>query len=122
MKSWLNDNDAKTYSTHKQGKFVAEEWFIGTLNNKFTNIWQQTSIKVYINKPPEIVDEYNNTTFRNIKLKPVDVKRNTYISFDVQFNGKNTKFNVYDHARISKYKNTFTKDYQPQLKSRSVCH
>ena len=88
MKSWLNDNDAKTYSTHKQGKFVAEEWFIGTLNNKFTNIWQQTSIKVYINKPPEIVDEYNNTTLRNIKLKPVDVKRNTYISFVVQFNGK----------------------------------
>ena len=77
---------------------------------------------MYINKPPEIVDEYNNTTFRNIKLKPVDVNRNTYISFDVQFNGKNTKFNVCDHTRISKYKNTFTKDYQPKLKSRSVCH
>lgn len=88
MKSRLNENDAKTYSTHKQGKFVAEEWFIGYLKNEFTNIWQQTSKKVYINKLPEIVDEYNNTTLRNIKLKPVDVKRNTYISFVVQFNGK----------------------------------
>ena len=72
-----------------------------------------TSKKVYINKLPEIVDEYNNTTLRIIKLKSVDVQRDTYISFDVKFNAKKTKFNVCDHARISKYKNTFTKDYQP---------
>ena len=52
-------------------------------------------------------------TLRIIKLKSVDVKRDTYISFDVKFNAKKNKFNVCDHARISKCKNTFTKDYQP---------
>ena len=34
---------------------------------------------VYINKLDDIVNEYNNTHHRTIKMKPVDVKDNTYI-------------------------------------------
>ena len=34
---------------------------------------------VYIDKLDDIVNEYNNTYYRTIKIKPVDVKDNTYI-------------------------------------------
>ena len=34
MKSWLQDNDIKMYSTHNEGKSVVDERFIRTLNNQ----------------------------------------------------------------------------------------
>ena len=39
------------------------------------------SKNVYIDKLDEIVNEQNNTYHRTIKIKPVDVKDNTYIDF-----------------------------------------
>ena len=35
----------------------------------------------YIDKLDDIVNKYNNTYHRTIKMKPVDVKDNTYIGF-----------------------------------------
>ena len=46
-------------------------------------------------------------------MKSVDVKINTYIDSDKDFNDKDPKFKVADHVRISKYKNIFTKGYTP---------
>ena len=37
------------------------------------------SKNVYIDKLDDIVNEYNNTYHRTIKMKPVNVKDNTYI-------------------------------------------
>ena len=34
---------------------------------------------MYIGKLDDIVNEYNNTYHRTIKMKPVDVKDNTYV-------------------------------------------
>ena len=76
------------------------------------------SKSVYIDKLDDIVNECNNTCHRTIKMKPDDVKDNTYIdsmelhsSKDV--NDKDPKFKVRDHVRISKYKNIFAKGYPP---------
>ena len=71
------------------------------------------SKNVYIDKLDDIVDEYNNTYHRTIKMKPVDVKNNTYIDFKKEVNDKDPKFKVGDHVRISKYKNIFAKGYAP---------
>ena len=68
---------------------------------------------MYIDKLDDIVNEYNNTYHRTIKMKPVDVKDNTYIDFKEKFNDKDRKFKVLDHVRISKYKNIFAKGYTP---------
>ena len=65
---------------------------------------------VYIDKLNEIVGEYNNTYHRTIKMKPVDVKDDTYFDFNKEVNDKDPKFKVGDHVRISKYKNIFVKD------------
>ena len=66
---------------------------------------------MYINKLDDIVDGYNNTYHRTIKIKPV--KNNTYIDFEKEVNDKDQKFKVGDFVRISKYKNIFVKGYMP---------
>ena len=62
---------------------------------------------VYIDKLDYIVNEYNNTFRRTIKMKQTDVKDKTYIDFEKEVNDKDTKFKVCDHVRTSKYKNIF---------------
>ena len=71
------------------------------------------SKNVYIDKLDDIVDEYNNTYRRTIKMKPADVKDNTYTDFTKEVNDKGSKFKVGNHVRISKYKNIFPKGYTP---------
>ena len=44
------------------------------------------SKNVSVNKLDESVDEYNNTYHTTIKMKPVDVKDNTYIDFGKDVN------------------------------------
>ena len=72
-----------------------------------------TSKNVYIDKLDDIVNEYNNTYHTTIKMKPTDVKDNTYINADREINNKDPKSKVGDHVRISKYKNIFAKGYTP---------
>ena len=96
------------YSTHNEGKFVVTERFIKTLKNKIYKYLTSISKNVYIDKLDDTVNKYNNTYHRTIKLKPIDVKDNTYIDF-----GNDPKFKVGDHVRISKYKIIFAKSYTP---------
>ena len=71
------------------------------------------SENVYINKLVDAVNEYNNTYYRTIKMKPVDVKSGNYGEYNNDSNDKDPKFQVGDHVRISKYKSIFAKGYTP---------
>ena len=68
---------------------------------------------MYIDKLDDIVNEYNNAMHRTTKMKPIDVKDNTYIDFGKEVNDNDPQFKVGDHVRISKYKNIFAKGYTP---------
>ena len=109
----LKDNDIEMYSTHNEGKSVADERFIRTLKTKVYKYMTSISKNVYIDKLDDIVNEYNNTYHRTIKMKPVDVKDNIYIDFKKEVNDKDPKFKVSDYVRISKYRNIFAKGYTP---------
>ena len=109
--NWIKDNNIEMYSIHNEGKSVVAERFIRTLKTKIYKY--MVSKNVYINKLDDILGEYNNTYYRTIKMKPVDVKDNTYIDFFKKVNDKDPKFKVGDHVRISKYKNIFGKGYTP---------
>ena len=113
VKSWLQDNDITIYSTHNEGKSVVAEKFIRTLKNKIYKYVTSISKNEYIHKLDDIVDEYNNTYHRTIKMKPIDVKDNTYININKEVNDNDPKFKVGDHVRVSKYKNIFAKGYTP---------
>ena len=113
LKKWLQDNDIVMYSTHNEGKSVVAERFIRTLKSKIYKYMTSISKNVYINKIDDIVNEYNNTYHTTIKMKPIDVKNNTYINTSKKINYKDPKFKVGDRVRISKYKNIFAKGYMP---------
>ena len=70
------------------------------------------SKNVYMDKLNDVVNEYNNT-YRTTKLKPVDIKDNTYMNSSKEVNDKDSKFQVGDHVRISQYKSTFAKVCTP---------
>ena len=113
FKKWLKDNNIEMYSIHNEGKSLVAERFIRTLKTKIYEYMTSVSKNVYIDKLDDIVDEYNNTYHRTIKMKPIDVKDNTYLDSKKEVNNKDPKFKVGDHVRISKYKNIFAKGYTP---------
>ena len=109
FKKWLQDNDIIMYSTNNEGKSVVAERFIRTLKSKIFKYMTSISKNVYIDKLNAIVNKYNNTYHTTIKMKPIDVKDNTYINTNKEINYKDSKFKVGDYVRISKYKNMFAK-------------
>ena len=109
----LKDNYIEMYSNHNEGKSVVAERFIRTLKTKIYKYITSISKNVYINKLDDIVNEYNNTHHRIIKIKSVDVKDNPYIDFKKEVNDKDPKFKDGDPVRIFKYKNIFAKGYTP---------
>ena len=113
FKKWLKDNNIEMHSTNNEGKSVVAERFIRTLKNKIYKYMTSILKSVYIDKLDDIVNEYNNTHHRTIKMKPIDVKDNTYIDFGKEVNDNEPKFKVSDHVRVSKYKNIFAKGYTP---------
>ena len=71
------------------------------------------SKNVYFDVLNDIIDEYNNTCHKTIKMKPIDVKSDSFAEYNEESNEKDPKFKVGDHVRISKYKNAFAKGYAP---------
>ena len=110
-KSWLEKNAIEMHSTSNEGKSVVAERFIRTLRNKIYNYMTLILKNVYIDKL-DIVNKYNNTYHRRIKMKPVDVKSNIHISSSKEIN-EDPKFKIGDVVRISKCKNIFAKGYVP---------
>ena len=81
FKNWLKDNDIEMYLMHNEEKSVVAERFIRTLKTKICKYMTSVLKNVYIDKLDDIVGAYNNTYHRTIKMKPIDVKDNTYIDF-----------------------------------------
>ena len=71
------------------------------------------SKNVYIDKLDDMVIKYNNTYQSTVKMKPINVKSNTYIDSSKEINGKNPEFKIGDIVKISKYKNVFPNGYTP---------
>ena len=106
-------NTVKMHSTDNERKSIVAERFVRTIKNKIYEYVTSISKNVYIDKLDDIVDKYNNTYHRTIKMKPVYVKSSSYINFNKENDKKGPKFKVGDHVRISKYKNIFAKGYVP---------
>ena len=97
------------YSTYNEGKSVVAERFIRTLKNKIFKHMTVISKNVYFDALDDIVNKYNNTVHRTIKMKSVDITNDYYVKYNENPNKKDPKFKVGNHVRISKYKNIFAK-------------
>ena len=58
----------------------------------------------------DIVNKYNNTVHKTIKIKPTDVTDDSHAECNEDFPKKDE---VEDNVRVSKYKNIFAKGYTP---------
>ena len=65
------------------------------------------SKNLYFDVLDDIVNKYNNTLHRTIKMKPVDLTSDSYAEYNEDSTEKDPKFKVGDRVRISKYKKTF---------------
>ena len=101
------------YSTYYDGKSVVAERFVKTLKSKIYKHMTAISKNVYFDVVDDIVDEYNNTYHRTIKMKPIDVGDDSFAKYNEESDEKYPKFKVGDHVRISRYKNIFTEGYTP---------
>ena len=86
---------------------------IGCWKQKIFKYMTAISVNVYFDVLDDIVNKYNNTVHRTIKMKPIDVTDDSYAEYNEDFNKKDPKFKVGDHHGISKYKNSFAKGYTP---------
>ena len=107
FKKWLKDNTAEIYSTHNEAKSVVPERLIITLKSKIYKYMTAISKNSYFNVLNDFVDKYNKT----IKMKPIDVKSDSFADYNKESNEKDSKFKVNDHVKISKYRNIFAKRY-----------
>ena len=80
------------YSTYNERKSVVAERFIRTLKNKTFKYMAAVSKNVYFDVSDHIVDEDNNTYHRTIKMKPIEIKSNSYAEHNVDSNEKYRKF------------------------------
>ena len=99
------------YSTYNEGKSVAAVRFMRTLKNKIIKQMTAVSKSVYFDALDDIVNKYNNTVHRTIKMKHIKVMDDYYVESNEEFHKKDPQFKVGDYVRISKYKNIFAKGY-----------
>ena len=113
FKDFLKINNFEMYSTYNEGISVVAERFIRTLTNKIFKHMTAISKNVYFDVLDDIVNEYNNTVHKTIKMKPISVTDDSYVEYNGSFNNKDPKFKAGDHVRISKCRNIFAKRYAP---------
>lgn len=111
----------KLYSTYSTTKASIVERFNRTLKNCMWKRFSMSGTYKWVNILQSLIDEYNDSKHRTIKMKPNDVNRNNekYL-LDTVYNRKwvitaavKPRFHVGDHVRMSKYKHAFEKGYTP---------
>ena len=100
-------------SRYNEGKSGVAERFIRRLENKIFKHMTAVSKNAYFDVLDDIVNKYNNTVHRTIKMKPIDVTSDSYAEYNEDSNENKPKFKVGDHVRISKCKTIFAKGYTP---------
>ena len=113
-KRFLKINKIGMYSTYNEGKSVAAKRFIGTLKNKIFKHMAAVSKNIYFDVLDDIVNKYNNTVHRIIKVKPIDV------TYDENSNAAKPKLKVGDHVRFQNTKTFLLKD-TPKIGQKTFC-
>ena len=88
FKDFLKINIIEMYSTFSEGKPVVAERFIRTLKNKIFKHMTAISKNVYFDVLDDIVNKYNNTVLRTIKIKPIEVTDDSCAEYNEESNKK----------------------------------
>ena len=88
FKDFLKMNNIEMYSTFNEGKSVVAERFIKTSKNKIFKHMTAISKNIYFDALDDIVNKYNNTVHRTIKMKPIDVTSDSFAEYNEDSNKK----------------------------------
>jgi hypothetical protein len=121
-KAYMDKHDINLYFINSELKASVVERFNRTLKEKIWKYFTLSNTQKYIDVLPQIVDTYNNTYHRSIKMTPNQVKKsnsqqvfiNLYgfdKNLDSNINRLKANFKVGDAVRLSKYKSIFEKGY-----------
>lgn len=121
MTKMLSARNIEIYSTFSVKKAAIVERFNRTLKNKMWRMFSLRGTYKWVDLLPQLIDDYNDTRHRTIKMKPNDVNEsNEQHLLNSVYNHKwavsektRAKFNVGDRVRLSKYKHVFEKGYTP---------
>lgn len=121
MKSMIQQRNITLYSTFSVKKAAIVERFNRTLKNKMWRLFSLNGSYKWLQILQKIIDDYNNTKHRTIKMKPNDVNnRNEQDLLNTVYNQKynisekiKEKFKIGDFVRLSKHKKVFEKGYTP---------
>ena len=105
FKRFLKINNIEVYSTYNEGKSVVAERFNRTLKSKIFKHMKAVLKNVYFDVLDDIINKYNSTIHRTIKMKPIDFTSDSYAEYNEDSNEKDPKFKVSDRV---KYENTKT--------------
>lgn len=113
-------NNINHYSTFSKLKASIAERFNRTILTKLYKHFHFIGSYKWINSIQKIIDTYNNSKHRTIKMKPIEVNTKnekeilaTIYQKNSTFNEETAKFIIGDHVRISKHKTIFEKGYTP---------
>ena len=90
------------YSTYNDGKSVGAERFTRTLKKKIFKHMTAVSRNAYFDVLADIMNKYNSTVHRTIKMKLIDLTSDSYAEYNEDSNEKDPNFKVVNHVRISK--------------------
>lgn len=128
---YFKENNIKFYTLNSEMKASIVERFNRTIKERMWRFFTKTQKHVYYNVLNDIVNAYNKSYHRSIKMRPIDVNEhnqnkvffNLYgINLEKKDQTENTneiriKFKIGDQVRISKAKYTFAKGYTPNWTS-----
>ena len=77
------------------------------------------SKNIYFDSSDDIVNKYNNTIHRTIKMKPVDVTSNSYAEYNEDLNKKDPKFKLVIMLEFQNIK-TFLLKYTIQIGQKKI--
>ena len=107
------------YSTHNEGKAVVVERFNPTLKTRMWKYFSANSTSRYIDVLPHLVEKYNTTKHRGVRMTPTEAAREKNADRIRDSLGeksplsRSTKFQIDDHVRLVKQKRHFEKGYTP---------
>ena len=101
------------YSRHNEEKYVVAERFIRNLKTKIYKYMTSIAKNVCIDRLDDIVNKYNNTYHRAMKIILLMLKIIRILIQIKKSKNRDPKLQVGDIVRISKHKNIFAKGYTP---------
>lgn len=118
----LKKNKIKFYTTQSEKKAPIVERFNRTMESRMYKYFTAQNTYRYIDVLQKIIDGYNNTYHRSIKMKPANMKKHHQIQIRQHLYGvkekdkkntksKNYKYMIGDNVRIIKTRLTFHRGY-----------